>query len=61
MKLPGQSVNEPIIYDFGTPYVMMLKDLQAKAEEYYQKRGLLRMLERNAGIKHAPERWQNAQ
>lgn len=60
VKLPGQSASEPNCYEFGTPYTVMYKDLQQKAEEYYQKRGLLRMLERNAGVKLAPERWQLA-
>ena len=58
VKLPGQSAAEPNVYDFGTPYTVMHKDLQQKGEEYYQRRGLLRMLERNAGVKLAPERWQ---
>lgn len=60
VKLPGQTAAEPNCYEFGTPYSVMYKDLQQKAEEYYQRRGLLRMLERNAGVKHAPERWQLA-
>ena len=60
VKLPGQSVHEPIIYEFGTPYAVMLKDLQQKSEEYYRKRGILKMLERNASIKEAPESWQTA-
>lgn len=60
VKLPGQSAQEPVIYDFGTPYMDMLKDLQQRAEEHYRKRGILHMLERNASIKSAPERWQTA-
>lgn len=58
--MPGQTAAEPNVYEFGTPYTVMHKDLQQKAEEYYQKRGLLKMLERNARVKLAPERWQLA-
>lgn len=60
VKLPGQSASEPNVYEFGTPYTVMHNDLRQKAEDYYQKRGLLGMLERNAGVKLAPERWQLA-
>ncbi len=61
VKLPGQTAHEPIVFDFGTPYAAMLKDLQQRSEEYYRKRGILRMLERDASIKEAPERWQSAE
>lgn len=61
VKLPGVSIQEPNIYDFGTPYSAMHSDLRSKAETYYERKGLLRMLERNAKIKQAPERWQDAQ
>ena len=61
VKLPGQSATEPIIYDFGTPYTAMVRDLQQRAEEHYRKRGIIQMLERNASVKDAPERWQAAQ
>ena len=60
VKLPGPALDEPIVYDFGTPYAVMYKDLKQLAEAYYQKKGLLRMLERNATVKEAPERWQTS-
>ena len=59
VKLPGQSIQEPVIYDFGTPYSHMLQDLRKRGEEHYRKRGILQMLERNDGVKSAPERWQD--
>ena len=61
VKLPGESLESPNVYEFGTKYTFMLEDLQSKSEEYYRKRGLIQMLERNSSIKGAPERWQAAE
>lgn len=60
VKLPGESAETPNVYEFGASYAAMLQDLKVKSEEFYRKRGLLQMLERNSGIKEAPERWQDA-
>lgn len=61
VKLPGQTAAEPNVYDFGTPYRAMAADLRAKAEDFYARKGLLGMLDRNARIKEAPQRWQTAE
>ncbi|KAL0484072.1 RNA polymerase II subunit A C-terminal domain phosphatase, partial [Acrasis kona] len=58
VKLPGKSIREANIYDFGTKYIDMYNDLKAKDEKFYIQNGLLSMLERNLAIKEAPERWQ---
>lgn len=61
VKLPGESVNTPNVYDFGTPYETILKDLRKKNERRYEKNGMLRMVDRDSKIKDAPERWHDEQ
>ncbi|CAA0806862.1 Ssu72-like family protein [Striga hermonthica] len=46
VKLPGPSLREPNVYDFGTPYK-------------YRRNGILPMLKRNLAVKLAPQRWQD--
>lgn len=58
MKLPGESKDEPNVYEFGVPYGFILEDLRRKNEDKYTRNNMLRMVERNARIKRAPERWQ---
>ena len=59
VRLPGASREEPNVYAFGTPYADILADLRGKDEALYERNGLVRLLERNVGIKPAPERWQD--
>ncbi|EIE23973.1 Ssu72-like protein [Coccomyxa subellipsoidea C-169] len=59
VKLPGTSQREPNVYDFGTPYADIYEDLRQKDENFYSRKGLLQMLQRNMGVKRAPERWQD--
>ncbi|VFQ94446.1 unnamed protein product [Cuscuta campestris] len=59
VKLPGPSLREPNVYDFGTPYKLMFDELRRKDPELYKRNGILPMLKRNLGVKHAPQRWQD--
>ncbi|XP_047311792.1 RNA polymerase II subunit A C-terminal domain phosphatase SSU72 [Impatiens glandulifera] len=59
VKLPGPSLREPNVYDFGTPYKQMFDDLRRKDSELYKRNGILPMLKRNSTVKLAPQRWQD--
>ena len=57
MRLPGESVHTPVVYEFGTPYAAMVSDLRRRNERRYTANGILPMLMRDADIKKAPEQW----
>lgn len=60
VKLPGPTPDAPNRYAFdATTYQAILDDLRAKDEKLYTRNGLLAMMQRNAGVKPGPQRWQS--
>jgi RNA polymerase II subunit A C-terminal domain phosphatase SSU72 len=58
VRLPGQ--RGPHEFDFGTTYENMHDQLRSGADAaWLGEKGLLEMLQRNMGVKAAPERWQD--
>ncbi|KAJ1965655.1 RNA polymerase II subunit A C-terminal domain phosphatase [Dipsacomyces acuminosporus] len=59
VRLPGPSADKPNIYNFGTHYNHIYNELSTMNNRLYTRNGLLRMLERNRGVKLAPQRFQD--
>lgn len=55
IKIPGETFDTPNIYQFGTKYVDIYNDLVSKNMKFYEKIGILGMLERNMKIKDKAE------
>lgn len=61
IKIPGTHPSKPNVYSFGTSYSDIVHDLKSQDESYYRAQGLLQMVERNAQVKEAPERFQDSE
>lgn len=59
VNLPGPAPDRPNVYTYHTTYAQMYDDLVSKDEDYYTRKGILHMLERNKRIKPRPERFQD--
>jgi len=57
VRLPGESASTPNVYEFETPYLTMIKDLETKNITKYESNGILPMLRRDALVKNCPHRW----
>ncbi|WUR03244.1 RNA polymerase II subunit A C-terminal domain phosphatase SSU72 [Vairimorpha necatrix] len=55
IKIPGETLETPNIYKFGTSYREIYEDLHNKNAPFYEKIGILKMLERNMKIKNYAE------
>ena len=61
VKLPGPSITQPNVYEFGTTYDEIYQDLSKKDKVMYKQNGILHMLDRNRMIKPGPERFQDCE
>lgn len=59
VRLPGKDVGTPEVFPFGTPYLEIYDTLKGKDEDFFRRNNLLGLVARNAGIKKAPERFQD--
>ncbi|ENN76214.1 RNA polymerase II subunit A C-terminal domain phosphatase SSU72 [Dendroctonus ponderosae] len=60
VKIPGSAADRPNIYEFGTSYDDIYKDLLEKDKTLYTQNGLLHTLDRNRRIKSHPEKFQDS-
>ncbi|KAF9764280.1 RNA polymerase II subunit A C-terminal domain phosphatase SSU72 [Nosema granulosis] len=55
IKIPGESIDKPNVYPFGTSYKEIYEDLTTKNKRFYDRIGMLGMLERNMKLKEKAE------
>ncbi|MEN2496378.1 MAG: RNA polymerase II subunit A C-terminal domain phosphatase [Marteilia pararefringens] len=60
VKIPGTSREESNEYPFSVTYNEIYEDLCKKDREFYEKKGLLGMVDRNRQLKPKPERFQDS-
>lgn len=60
VNVPGIDENKPKMYEFGTLYETILKEVVEEDQVFYENNGLIPILRRNVTIKSAPERLQDA-
>jgi RNA polymerase II subunit A C-terminal domain phosphatase SSU72 len=61
IKVPGPTPSQPNTFPFGTTYEQIAQALLKRDDKLYRQNGLIMLLERNAGIKAAPQRFQDRQ
>ncbi|KAK8800313.1 hypothetical protein WA171_004949 [Blastocystis sp. BT1] len=59
IKIPGLTAKTPLSYKFGTDYELILNDLIDKNKEFFTKREIIPMLQRDMRVKRAPQRFQD--
>ena len=59
VKIPGLTEKRPLEYPFGTDYETILNDLFDKDKDFYTKREIIPMIQRDRGVKKAPQRFQD--
>ncbi|KAK8817603.1 hypothetical protein WA538_004323, partial [Blastocystis sp. DL] len=60
IKIPGLTIKTPLSYKFGTEYEVILNDLIGKNKEFFTKREIIPMLQRDMRVKKAPQRFQDS-
>jgi RNA polymerase II subunit A C-terminal domain phosphatase SSU72 len=58
VRLPGLTQDDPRVFEFGTPYHVMFRNLYNEDTAFYAGNGMLRMLDRDRKVKFCPQRWQ---
>lgn len=59
VTFPGATPTASRVFKFRTPYETMHRMLRGEDAELFTHNGVLRILERDMGVKRGPERWQS--
>lgn len=60
VKLPGLTIENPNVFEFGTSYEDMFQSLATQDRDRYIKNGMLHMLDRDRKVKRHAERFQES-